>query len=340
MGIRTLWIACVHGIAVLCYIATGRNVQTGDETLRSPFDDDNYKPRLSGHETFPLRYGWLKKAYDAAGSGGDCSAAFSDESAIARFGVGRNMVAAIRHWAVAAGILGERAGLRRSTLGDLIFADDGLDPWMEDPATSWLAHWNIAGRPALTTWYWGFSHYSALAFERDTLVQGIRDLATRYELPRASAATIRRDVGCFVRAYATPYTPTAMLSDDSLESPLAELVLIRATGRRDGFRFVRGPKPTLHPGILCYAITDFWGEHAPEANTLSIEVMTHAAGSPGRVFMLGEDDLVALLSAAEDLTEGAYRWSETAGLRQIIRTRPPADSEALKYVRAAYGAAS
>ena len=68
--------------------------------------------------------------------------------------------------------------------------------------------------------------------------------------------------------------------------------------------------------------------------------MTHAAGSPGRVFMLGEDDLVALLSAAEDLTEGAYRWSETAGLRQIIRTRPPADSEALKYVRAAYGAAS
>ena len=26
----------------------------------------NSKPVFSGHETFPLRYGWLKKVYDAA----------------------------------------------------------------------------------------------------------------------------------------------------------------------------------------------------------------------------------------------------------------------------------
>ena len=25
----------------------------------------DYRPKLSGHETFPLRYGWLKKALDA-----------------------------------------------------------------------------------------------------------------------------------------------------------------------------------------------------------------------------------------------------------------------------------
>lgn len=265
---------------------------------------------------------------------------YSHEGAIARFGVGKNMVAAIRHWAVAAGVLDESAGLSRSALGNLLFADDGLDPWMEDPTTSWLAHWNIAGQPDLTTWYWGFNHYSALAFERDTLVQGVRDLALRYGWPRASVATIRRDVGCFVRAYATPYTPSAMLSDDALESPLAELGLIRATGRRDGFRFVRGSKPTLHPGVLCYAITDFWNGHAPDANTLSFEALAHAGGSPGRVFMLGEDDLAALLTAMDDLTAGAYRWSETAGLRQLIRNRPMTDDEAREYVRAGYEAAA
>ena len=308
--------------------------------MRSPFDEDSYKPRLSGHETFPLRYGWLKKAYDAADDTQDCSSVFAEEGAIARFGVGKNMVAAIRHWAVAAGVLDEGAGLRRSSLGDLIFANDGLDPWMEAPATSWLAHWNIAGRPALTTWYWGFSHNSALAFERDTIVQGIRELATRHEWPRASVATIRRDVGCFVRAYAAPHTPAATLSDDALESPLAELGLIRATGRREGFQFVRGPKPTLPPGIVCYAITNFWREHAPEANTLALESLAYAPGSPGRVFMLGEDDLVTLLSTVDDLTEGAYRWSETAGLRQLIRARPLADGEALEYVRAGYEAAA
>ena len=29
-----------------------------------PFHDPNYRPQFSGHETFPLRYGWLKKAFD------------------------------------------------------------------------------------------------------------------------------------------------------------------------------------------------------------------------------------------------------------------------------------
>ena len=27
--------------------------------------EPGYKPQFSGHETFPLRYGWLKKAFDA-----------------------------------------------------------------------------------------------------------------------------------------------------------------------------------------------------------------------------------------------------------------------------------
>ena len=32
---------------------------------RGPLYEDGYRPQLSGHETFPLRYGWLKKAFDA-----------------------------------------------------------------------------------------------------------------------------------------------------------------------------------------------------------------------------------------------------------------------------------
>ena len=27
--------------------------------------DKDFKPQFSGHETFPLRYGWLKKTFDA-----------------------------------------------------------------------------------------------------------------------------------------------------------------------------------------------------------------------------------------------------------------------------------
>ena len=66
--------------------------------------ETDYQPKLSGHETFPLRYGWLKKAFDAVSaaeeSGLDRSIFLADD-AIARFGVGKNMVASMRHWAVA-----------------------------------------------------------------------------------------------------------------------------------------------------------------------------------------------------------------------------------------------
>lgn len=80
---------------------------------RGPLYDEGYRPQLSGHETFPLRYGWLKKAYDAvklAEINGDGNSVFTAEDAIARFGVGKNMVASMRHWANAAGIIDEKSG--------------------------------------------------------------------------------------------------------------------------------------------------------------------------------------------------------------------------------------
>ena len=311
--------------------------------MPSPLHDDEYRPHLSGHETFPLRYGWLKKAFDAVcEDAGRDSSVFSDDNAISRFGVGKNMVASIRHWAIAAGVIAEsRGALRPTALGQLLFEDcSGLDPWMEDPSTSWLAHWHVSGRPAQTTWFWAFSHFPGLAFERDTLVRGVADLAARREWPRASLATIRRDVGCFVRTYAPSTAPGTQIYEDALESPLAELGLIRATGKRDGFRFVRGPKPALRAGVFCYAVTAFWRSHASSANTLSFEALAHEPGSPGRVFLLDEDDLTARLTEVEDLTGGAYRWSETAGLRQLIRDHEMPSGEALAFLRADYSQAA
>jgi hypothetical protein len=77
---------------------------------RSLLDDENYKLQFAGHETFPLRYGWLSKAYTQvkiilSQGNGDPNSIFTDESAISLFGVGKNMVVAMRHWALASGVL-------------------------------------------------------------------------------------------------------------------------------------------------------------------------------------------------------------------------------------------
>ena len=294
--------------------------------LRGPLYEANYRPQLSGHETFPLRYGWLKKAYDAVRKTedqADNGEVFSGPSAIARFGVGKNMVSSIRHWAEAAGIVIIDARSNHPTttpLGRRLFDDYGLDPYMEDPMTSWLIHWCLAGRPKKTTWFWAFSHYPAPTFEREGLAEAVGRLAKDRDWQRASYATIKNDVACFVRTYVAQSPTVKSDQEDGLESPLTELGLIKQIGRREGFRFVRGPKPSLGVGAFCYAVTDFWNERFPNANTLSLEALTHEPGSPGRVFLLDENDVVDMLAQMEDTTNGAYRWSETAGLKQLIRS--------------------
>lgn len=294
--------------------------------LRGPLYEDGYRPQLSGHETFPLRYGWLKKAYDAVRKSEDQAnngEVFSGPNAIARFGVGKNMVSSMRHWAEAAGVVvvDSRANHAVTTfLGQRLFDDHGLDPYMEDPMSSWLIHWRLAGRSKKTTWFWAFSHYPALTFEREGLAEAIGRLAKDRKWPRASYATIKNDVGCFVRTYVAQSPAAKSNQEDGLESPLTELGLIKPIGRREGFRFVRGPKPSLGVGAFCYAVTDFWNERFPNANTLSLEALTHEPGSPGRVFLLDENDVVDMLAQLEAATKGAYRWSETAGLKQLIRS--------------------
>ena len=307
----------------------------------------DYKPLFSGHETFPLRYGWLKKAFDAVADSADGvdnkHTVFLADDAIARFGVGKNMVASIRHWATTAGIIadlpGEEDHLIPTHLGNLIFGPHGTDPYMEMPTTLWLIHWNIAGRPTKTTWYWVFNHFAAKSFRRDDLVSGLLKLAASQGWKNPAETTVRRDVECFVRTYVSQPTGAEGALEDNLESPLAELALIRLIGRRDDYQIVRGSKPTLTPGVFAYALNTFWN-NIGTTRTLSFEMVAHEPGSPGRVFLLDEAELAARLSSLEAHTEGQFRWSETAGLKQIIRDRPLTDDEALQFVKADYAAHS
>ena len=61
------------------------------------------------------------------------------------------MVRSIYHWCRAAGLIegdGVDSDNRRrfvpTNLGDSIFADDGFDPYLEDVATLWLLHCQLA----------------------------------------------------------------------------------------------------------------------------------------------------------------------------------------------------
>ena len=211
---------------------------------------------------------------------------------------------------------------------------------MEHPSTLWLVHWQLAARKAKTTWFWAFSHYPAIQFERDILVRQLVRLAKHRGWKRVAKHTVENDVRCFIRTYSARPPSGKAGHDDSLESPLTELGIIKAIGRKDGFRFVRGPKPTLGDGVFTYALIDFWSRYSPSAKTLSFEAIAHAPGGPGRVFLLDENDVVDRLASLDDSTGGALLWSETAGLKQVVRNLDVNHDAALSWIPGDYRTAA
>lgn len=318
--------------------------------MRGLLHSEGYRPLFSGHETFALRQLWLKKAVDAVGQGshstrsaadgagrGRAKNVFSEDSAIVTLGVGKNMVGSIRHWATACDVLAEVDGQTVvTTFGARVFGDGGHDPYSEHPSTLWLVHWKLAGGWAMqrthrsTTWYWVFNHIHEQSFSAKNLLRSLDEYA-RERGGRLSSATLKRDVEVCMRCYVDRSESSSV--DDFADSMLGELGLISVQSR-DEYALRRGPKSTLSHGAFLYALTEFWQAFAPDQSTLSFETIAYEIGSPGRVFKLDEDSVAARLIALESMTKGALQWSDSAGMRQLIKTKQVNLDTALEFAYA------
>lgn len=287
---------------------------------------------FSGHETFPLRQMWLKKAFDKAISGGRVpKVTFTDENAIASFGVGKNMVSSIRHWAMACDVLRDTCEdadfFEVSPIANAILCEGGLDPYAENPSTAWYTHWLLAGKGTRsTTWHWLFNYVTSPTFTRQELEGPLQDFAHKLEpKKRISSSTLSRDLETCLRSYAPRFVGGS--PEDFAEPLLGELGLLQEV-HKGQYAFRRGPKTTLHDGLFAYALLDFWESSADGLSSMAFETIAYGEGSPGRVFKLDEDSVAERLIALSDLTNGFLAWTDTAGLRQVHKK--PGDSEELR----------
>jgi len=283
---------------------------------------------------------WLKKAFDQAVVGERVpKASFTDENAIASFGVGKNMVSSIRHWAMACDILRDTCEDQNffaiAPTASEILRDGGLDPYAENPSTAWYAHWWLAGKGyRSTTWRWLFNYVTSPTFTRQELEGPLEDFARKIDpKKRISPSTLSRDLETCLRSYAPRFAGGS--PEDFAEPLLGELGLLQEV-HKGQFAFRRGPKATLHDGLFAYALLDFWESSAQGLSSMAFEAISYGEGSPGRVFKLDEDSVAERLMALSDLTDGYLVWTDTAGLRQVHKQ--PGDSEELrrKLIRRAY----
>lgn len=299
------------------------------------------KPIFSGHETFPLRYGWLKKVYDQVViCSEDSKHIFSRESSIADFGVGKNMVNSMRHWALHVGLLEVDAEgqLKNTRIADLFLNDtNGLDPWFEFDTSIWLIHWALANQKNLVTYYWLFNKNNKPELDRDAFARSIKLYLDEMGLKHPSDLTLKRDIECFIRNYTHRKSGKKdTITEESVEGPLAELGLINRI-ENDAIELVRGAKPNLSTEAFLYFLVQFWNSEYFSSSTLSLEAVTYDEGSPGRIFLLDENAIIEYAEKIKYYNSG-LEWSETAGVRQFStkKTLNELTSETEKILKNSY----
>lgn len=277
---------------------------------------------FSGHETFAFRYSWLKKGVDAVSRD---PAIFSDPYAIVKLGVGKNMVSSIRHWCLTAGLIatGEAANQYQVTeLGQLLFGNEGVDPFLEDTGTLWLLHWLIvSNEQRATTWRWAFGYWNQAEFSREQMLDDLRALIHRQKVGRTTDSSLGRDIDTFLHCYVPTRAGKAAGVEDILSCPLTELKLLRESPVNHRYEFSRGRQPTLPDAVLGYALVEYWERTAKDRDTLTFEDIAYGEGSPARAFRLNEDALLDRLERIDQWTSRAFMFDQTAGLRQVLRRK-------------------
>ena len=283
------------------------------------------------HQTFPLRYGWLSKAFRAVEQ--DPRILRSD-AAIAELGVGKNMVESMAYWLRACRLIEAPIEVKPTELGKLLFARDGADPYLEDEATIWLLHWLICSNPTqATSWYWFFNKFHKTEFSAEEIQTALSDYVKDQvkEERQASASTLKNDAILLPRMYSQSSITKSKPIEDVLDSPFALLGLVVQSGRERFYSSIPSYRDGLPPEIIGFAILELL--ETLSAESLLVEDLLYSRGdlpSPGSIFRLTEQGLIAKLEQLVDAFPGHFRLDDTAGLHQLFRIQPISALEILR----------
>jgi hypothetical protein len=296
------------------------------------------KAKFSGHDTFPLRYGWLYKAVNHMNSGHFLKTSKNEdvEKAVIELGVGKNMVNAIRYWSDCTGVIFDKVNKDTyvTELGNYIFGDfdthQGKDPYLEQKGSIWLIHFLLNFDEEYLTSYRYFFNFSYVqSFEKEKyLFDFVEDTQRICQNDGITDKSLKKDLDCFLHSYCRKRkansSKTIKIDEDHFSSPLAELSLINDNGNG----FYTSPlreQQDLPIEIFIYAVARFMSltidledvNVETEELTIGFDTLLSNPFSPGRIFRLSEHGLGLKLDDAQLSTDGGLTWVDSRGLRQI-----------------------
>ena len=262
------------------------------------------RPIFSGPESFACKSHWLKRGYDFVRGENN----FNDDDAVVRLGVGKNMVASIKFWLKAIGLLKD-AGL--VALANHLFDDDnGKDPYLEDIGTLWLLHFLLIQTDYATIYKTTFVDYHRQRniIEKSKLQNYIKHICfdeTGYK-NLYNDNTVKRDIGVMLHNYCAKNGGNVNIEDSN--SLFAPLNLICET-EKNTYRFNYDTRSDVPSLIFLYALlVKFEGR-----NSISFEDIAELA----LIFCLTNNDLLDIINHLCDLYPSEIIFSDVAGIKEL-----------------------
>ena len=237
--------------------------------------------KIGGNETFALREGWLTKGIKLVKDSN--SNPFLDEDAIIKFGMGTNMIKALRYYLNISGMIVDKKNQC------CINAENGIDilikkdPYFEDDFCYFLFHYLIVSNiEKKTVFSFLFNNIETEIFTKEDVVDVIRKTASSSN-EKINDKTLNTDVNVALNMYAKEKKIENV--EDTYISPLINLKLIKKVDS-NYYKKVSENTKYLPASLVYYSIINCMREGE---DAINLNDLTNRENSPVKVFNLNRE---------------------------------------------------
>jgi len=273
------------------------------------------KIRLQGHEKFLLREGWLNKGINLVSETSDI---FQGKEGPDKFGVGNNMVKAIRYWLKAFTLINDRPGhgAELTELGNIIKEND---PYLEEMFTLWVLHSNLVKNvEEATTWFMFFNRCDIEEFSKEEIFKQIyREIFKYAGRDDFSEQSLKNDIDLLLNMYGKEKGFSD--PEEKNVSPLAQLGLVKKgealPGKKGETTYIKShpDRRSINEWVILYELAVM----LEETDNISIDTVSIGEKSIGAIYQLSRVAINEYLDKLDALE--FIRVDRTAGLDMIYK---------------------
>lgn len=245
---------------------------------------------------------------------------FTDVDAVAKLGVGKNMVVSIRFWLKAFGLT--KADEIQSIASYIFDTNNGVDPYTEDLTTLWLLHFLIVSSEVASLYYILFVDFQRekKMFSKAELQAYIKRKCSVPEQKNVyNENTIKKDIGVLLKNYVMPSDLKAI---EDFSALLINLGLIVNNGN-DTFLFKTSAVDDVAQEIVLFALIRLKGDD----RTVSFDILQKIS----LIFGLPITSLIEIIRCIENRFPNTLIFTDNSGIKNVQFLRDIEETEALNY---------